>query len=374
MEDVLGAAGKLHRHLQSEHWSGELLTGPDPGVRFNARIGRFVKSYVRGITWRDQMAYFQAQGYWILDQWLLADQCGEAGHGPTAIACAESVLKLQRPAGYWEYPNPEWSGRVATVEGCFASLGLLECYAHTGRASFLVGAESWHEYLVGTIGFRAQRDPGMLAINYFSHQHGDDGGVPNNSALALWYMARLAELANEDRYLSHGPALIAWLAHVQSETGELPYEIASQENSGRPHFLCYQYNAYELIALSNYYQITGDSTVWPILERLAGYLAGGLNEEGAGRYDCSRATPEVMYYTTAIARALSQATTLGLGDFRTLADRGFQHVLSRQRLDGSFQFHSRANYGLLTDRRSYPRYLAMILNHLLSEAQARTVQ
>jgi hypothetical protein len=63
---------------------------------------------------------------------------------------------------------------------------------------------------------------------------------------------------------------------------------------------------------------------------------------------------------------------MGLGDFRALADRGFQHVLSYQRADGGFQFHSRANYGLLTDRRSYPRYLAMILNHLLCEAQPQT--
>jgi hypothetical protein len=124
--------------------------------------------------------------------------------------------------------------------------------------------------------------------------------------------------------------------------------------------------------LVHYYQITGDRAVWPILEGLAGFLAGGLNETGAGRYDCVQSTPEVMYYTSAIARALSQATRMGLGNFGALADRGFQHVLSHQRADGSFQFHSRANYGVLTDRRSYPRYLAMTLNHLLCGAQVQT--
>jgi hypothetical protein len=340
----------------------------------NARIGRFVKSYLGGIPWRDQMTYLQAQGYWILDQWLLADRFGDADHGSTAIACAEAVLQLQHPPGYWEYPNPEWKGRVATVEGCFAALGLLECFARTGRASFLDGAKQWHEYLIGTIGFRAQRDPRMLAINYFSHEHGDGGGVPNNATLALWNMARLAELAHEDRYLAHGPALIAWLAHVQLETGELPYEVGSRENRDRPHFLCYQYNAFQFLDLVHYVQITCDRAVWPILERLAGYLAGGLNEAGAGRYDCAEATPEVTYYTSAIARALSQATRMGLGNFAALADRGFQHVLSHQCADGSFQFHSRGNYGLLTDRRSYPRYSAMILNHLLGEARTQTIQ
>lgn len=373
METLLDAASKLNRHLLNEHCAGDLLVGPDPGVRINARIGRFVKSYLRRIPWRDQLVYMQAQGYWIVDQWRMADQFGDADHSHTAIACAEAVLKLQHSPGYWEYPNPEWKGRVVTVEGCYAALGLLECYARTEHAPFLAGAEQWHEYLIREIGFRAQRDPGMLAINYFSHHHGDGGGVPNNAALALRYMARLAELTDDDRYLEHGPALIAWLKHVQSETGELPYQIASGETVDTPHFLCYQYAAFEFLDLVLYYQTTGDRTVWPILERLAGFLSGGLNANGAARFDCNRATPEVTYYTAAVARALSQATTMGLGDFGELADRGFQHVLSLQRPDGSFAFHSRANYHLLTDRRLYPRYLAMILNHLLWESTTRAI-
>jgi hypothetical protein len=372
MENLRGAARNLHHYLQQEHWTGQLLVGADPGVRINARIGRFAKSYLRVIPWRDQMVYLQAQGYWILDQWLLADLFDEADHGPTAIACAEAVLELQRPPGYWEYPNPEWKGRIATVEGCYAALGLLECYARTGDARFLAGAKRWHNYLIGTIGFRAQRDPGMLAINYFSHQHGDGGGVPNNTALALRNMARLADLTHDDRYLTHGPSLVGWLAHVQLESGELPYSVGSQENIDRPHFLCYQYNAFEFIDLVHYYRITGDGAICPILERIAGYLSGGLSENGAARYDCTRATPEVLYYTSAIARALSQATTMKLGSFAALAGRAFQHVLSQQCTDGSFRFHSRANYGLLTDRRPYPRYLAMILNHLSWEAQTHT--
>jgi hypothetical protein len=373
MEDVLDAACKLNRLLLNEHWTGQLLVGPDPGVRINARIGRFVKSYLHNIPWHDEMAYLQAQGYWMLDQWLLADRFGDASFGLTAIACAEAVLQLQHSAGYWDYPNREWRGRVATVEGCWASLGLLECYARTGRKPFLTGAEQWHKYLIETIGFRQQRDPRMLAVNYFSHHDGDGGGVPNNAALALRFMARLAELARQDRYLAHGPALIAWLSHVQFETGELPYRLGSNAASDRPHFLCYQYNAFEFMDLVHYYKITGDRTVWAVLERLAGYLAGGLNANGAARFDCTRPTPEVAYYTSAIARALSQAATMGLGNAGTLADLGFQHVLSLQRPDGGFEFHSRADYGLLTDRRLYPRYLTMILNHLLWESEIRAI-
>src|SRR5690348_8182046 len=74
MENLLEAACKLNRHLLREHWSGQLLVGPDPGIRINYRFGRFAKSYLRKIPWRDHMVYMQAQGYWILAQWLLADQ------------------------------------------------------------------------------------------------------------------------------------------------------------------------------------------------------------------------------------------------------------------------------------------------------------
>ena len=39
------AAHSLHAHLVKKHWNGQVLQGPDYGIRFNARIGRFIKSY-----------------------------------------------------------------------------------------------------------------------------------------------------------------------------------------------------------------------------------------------------------------------------------------------------------------------------------------
>jgi hypothetical protein len=72
-----------------------------------------------------------------------------------------------------------------------------------------------------------------------------------------------------------------------------------------------------------------------------------------------------------VARALSQATAVGIADYRPLAERAYRRVLSQQQEDGGFRFYSRANYGLLSDRRSYPRYLCMILFHLLDEIQVQ---
>jgi hypothetical protein len=282
------------------------------------------------------------------------------------------VLAAQRPEGYWDYPNPEWRGRVATVEGCFAALGLLESYDRVQYEPFLIGAKKWYRFLIDGIGFRKQDDDGMLAINYFAHTSGRGGGVPNNTTLVLWNLAKLAKVTNDDRFLVICRPMVAWLNHVQLQSGELPYALGNTKSKDRIHFLCYQYNAFEFMDLVHYYRITGDKAIWPVLEGLASYLSTGLTKEGGARYNCLHKTPEVIYYTSAIAQALSQATLLGIDDFRSLTDQAFRQVLSQQKTSGGFEFYSRANYGFLSDRRSYPRYLAMILIHLLQEHQTRT--
>ncbi|MDX1522315.1 MAG: hypothetical protein R3264_11855 [Anaerolineae bacterium] len=369
--DLKTAAHNLHGYLLKEHWTGQALVGPDPGIRFNARIGRFIKGYLNFLPWSDNLVYLQAQGYWIFNNWLLAELAGEDHYRHLALACSDYVLAAQQPDGYWPYPNPEWRGRVATVEGCFAALGLLESYARRGNDDYLEGAKKWYDYLLSGIGFRGQARAGMLAINYFAHQSGDGGGVPNNSTLVLWTLARLAELSRDDQVLATAASLIRWLKHTQLASGELPYAVGATPAKDRIHFLCYQYNAFEFMDLVHYWRITGDASVWPIMEPLAAYLAGGLTEAGAARYDCAHAQPEVIYYTLAMAQALSQATSLGLGDFSRLVERAYGRVLSQQRQDGGFEFYSRGNYGFLSDQRSYPRYLAMILHHLLREVQTR---
>lgn len=367
MNDYLHAGQRLHRFLCENFWDGEALTGPDSGVRFNSRFWRFLKSYLAFLPWSDNYYYLQAQGYWVLSNWQLYDLVGEQQMADVAIKCAFGILKGQRPEGYWEYPNPEWKGRIATVEGDFGALGLLESYCRTREESLLAGAKKWYRFLMDGIGF--QGDDGLLAINYFANVPSDM--VPNNTTLTLLTLAKLADATNDDQYLRPCKDMVAWLSQVQLETGELPYAVESSERRGRCHFLCYQYNAFEFIDLMQYYHMTGDEAVWPVLERLAIFLSKGISESGAARYDCRRERPEVPYYTAAVAAALSQATVGGLGDFRVLADRAYRRILSQQRTDGGIEFFSRGNYGLLNDRRSYPRNLSMILYHLLLEAQTR---
>ena len=362
----------LHQYLMNAHWNGVALIGPDPGIRFNTRIGRFVKSYLSKLPWSDDLIYMQGQGYWVFGNWQLFDLTGDENAKATALACSDNIVERQMPEGYWEYPNPEWKSRIATVEGCFAALGLLDSYSRFPEDKYLQSAIRWFDYLISEIGFRLQEDETMWAINYFAHRPGKGGGVPNNSTLLLWFLARLYEVTGDAKFLEPCEKMVAWLKHVQLSSGELPYALGKTADQDKTHFLCFQYNAFEFMDLAYYHRITGDQEIWPLLPRLAKFLASGLTDQGIARFDCLHETPNVPYYTIAIARALSVAADLQLGDYRAKSELGFRQVLAQQRSNGSFSYHSRKNYGCLTDRRSYPRYLSMILCHLLQESRCKT--
>jgi hypothetical protein len=149
---------------------------------------------------------------------------------------------------------------------------------------------------------------------------------------------------------------LGFLAAAQLPTGELPYRIP-----GRPHYLCYQYNAFEFLAIARYAENTGDRQADAVLEKLAAFLLGGATPTGACRSSCDRTYPEVDYYTGALALALLRAEPYVRDAARLAAKRALERLLSVQRPDGSFAY-SRRDYGLpfLWDRRGYPRTLAII--------------
>ena len=366
------SAQRLHGYLLKRHWQSGAVYGPDSGVRFNARVGRFIKGYLSFLPWSDNYAYIQSQTYWILSNWLMFDLTGDEVFENLALQGTEFVCAKQRPEGYWEYPNPEWKNRIATVEGCVGSLALLESFRRTNRPEFLQAAKGFYQFLVEHIGFRQQPNGEMLAVNYFAHADGGSGGVPNNATLLLWMVAELARATDDRNYLEYGAPMVNWLKHVQLPTGELPYALGKEPGTDRLHFLCFQYNAFEFLDLVHYYELTDDQEVLPVMESLANFLAGGFTDSGACRFDCDCQTPEVNYYTIVLARALSRAQQMGIGTFSELIQPAFHHALAQQRPDGGFKFFSRFNYGLLADRRSYPRNLSMMLYHLLSEAKSQS--
>jgi hypothetical protein len=362
--ELVQSVSRLHRHIADAHWKEDHLAGPDPGIRFNSRVFRFFKSYLDFIPWRDDLVYAQAQKYWI-EANLLMDRLdlGGAGAGVAlARSCADYLLSVQRPEGYWDYPNPEWAGRIATVEGNYAAIGLLAVHAHTGDQALLEGARRWYEYATEFIGFQVRGH--TYAINYFGNLPG--GRVPNNSASTIRAFAMLARASNDDRYLEFCPPMVRFMSEVQLDSGELPYSVSGVTGGGRPHFLCFQYNAFQFLNILDYHSITGDEEAWGILTGLARFLEAGISPDGSARHDCESDLPRLPYYSAAIGIALRLATRAGLSSATDAADRAFRWVLDQQRADGSFP-HSLGDYRFLADRRSYPRYLSMILTHLAME-------
>jgi hypothetical protein len=357
----LRGAIRLHRYLVARHWSGKALIGPDPGIRFNYRIGRFIKSYLRQVRWRDDYYYLQGQAYWTLANWRLFDLLGQETCREIALRSSASMLAAQRSDGAWDYPNPEWKGRVATVEGSWGAMGLLETYRRTGESSFLTGALRWHRFLVETIRF--QRVGATLAANYFAHCEGVR--VPANSAIVLRFLAELAEATGDPAYLEQAGGLVRFFRSTQLASGEFPYAVEGALDRRRVvHFQCYQYNAFLCLDLIRYHELTRDTDSLALVPRLLGFLATGVAPDGHAFYACGNAHRAVSYHAAALAAAISAGARLGLTPPEP-AERAYAYVMRRQRPDGGFP-HSDRDYRLLSDRRSYPRYLAMILFHLLA--------
>jgi len=350
----------------SRHFRDGLLTGPDYGVRFNFRAWRFLKSAFPSIPWGDNYVFMQTQGYWILANWLLYERTGEPPYRAHALATSEAVQRLQRAEGFWSYPLPERKHLIATVEGCWASIGLLASHSHEPRAEFLAGAIRWYDFLVTRIGF--QNHTRGKAINYFDQPRGK---VPNNSVLAVWFFLLLWSATGDRRFLEHVDALFQFIAFVQRPSGELPYVIESPFERGREHYLCFQYNAFKFLELARCAAFEPGAPACSMMPPLARFLTAGVASTGASAIDCAsrgRSWPEVDYYTAVLAAALAEAAKFGLAD-EALSERCYARLLQRQRPDGSF-WYSTGDYGFLSDHRSYPRSQAMTLVHLLANRES----
>jgi hypothetical protein len=360
------AAVRAHRYLAEHHSRGGAIVGPDCGIRFNYRVGRFVKGYVAGRSWADDYAYIQAQGYWILGNWRLHSLTGDPAYRDLAIACSRYVVAAQRADGAWEYPNPEWKGRVATTEGSWGSLGLLESYARTRDEPFLASALRWYAFLVDRIGF--EEGDGVIAVRYFADRRG--ALVPNNTPFLLRLLAQLAAVTGDRSYLDRAGGLVRFVGRAQRDDGELPYTVRGL--AGGPdtaHFQCFQYNAFQCLDLIAYHALSGDPEVVPVVRRLADFLVRGVAADGHVRYDCTSTGREIVYHAAVVSAALRAARRLGAIDYEEAARRAAGYVLGLQRPDGSFPF-SRREHRVLADRRAYPRNIAMMIHHLLQGGQA----
>ena len=361
----LAAARRLHALLAARHLHDGRLSGADQGVRWNIRLGRFVKSYFPFLRPRERFYFVQGQAYWACASWTLGDLTGDPAFRDAARAATRVVAATQRPDGAWDYPLPERKHLVATVEGDFGAVAMLEGFRYERDAAWLEGARRWHAYVEREIGY--QEHAGGLCVNYFQKPR---GLVPNNTCEWIWVLGMLARATGEARFLDRVPGLLTFLEAVQMKSGELPYELAGgSEPRTRPHYLCYQYNAFQCMKLAWFAADSGDARARAIAERLSDYLATGVRPSGAVRASCASVLPEVLYYADAVGMALHTVSAYGWRDHHALADRAFRWVLAQQRADGGFPRFSRGDYFVLSDRNEYPRYLASTLFHLAERAR-----
>jgi hypothetical protein len=361
---LLEAALRLHARLETDHLEAGRLVGDDQGVRWNIRVWRFWKSYFPTLAPRERFFFLQGQGYWALANWTLHDLTGEDRFRARAIEATEVVDETQRDDGAWDYPLRERRHLVATVEGNFGALTLLEAHRRGLGDHVLASACAWHDYVELKIGYQEHR--GGIAVNYFDRPR---GMVPNNTAEWIWVLGRFASETGDPRFLGRVPSLLGFLEAVQLPGGELPYEIGGRYQARtRVHYLCYQYNAFQCMKLAWHAEAHDDPRARALAVRVARYLAGGVTRKGAVRASCRSAVPEVVYYADAVGLALHTVTRLGWADHAEPAARAFDWVLSCQRPDGSLPF-SRGDYYLLADDNRYPRYLATTLFHLAERAR-----
>lgn len=361
---LLEAALRLHARIESDHLHAGRLAGDDQGVRWNIRVWRFWKSYFPRLSPRRRHFFLQGQGYWALANWTLHDLTGNPHFADLARAATEVIDEAQREDGSWAYPLRERRHLVATVEGDFGAVALLEGYRRGMGDHLLRSARAWHDFVELRIGY--QKHSGGLAVNYFDRPR---GMVPNNTAEWIWVLGRFASVTGDARFLGRVSPLLGFLEAVQLPSGELPYELGGKyEVNTRIHYLCYQYNAFQCMKLAWHAETHGDARAQALAVRIARFLTGGVTGSGAVRAACGSRLPEVVYYADAVGMALHTVTRLGWADHGALADRAFAWVLSRQRGNGGFPF-SRGDYLLLSDRNAYPRYLATTLYHLSERAR-----
>lgn len=358
-QQLLDAALKLYHWLEKEHLRDGLLCGPDPGVRFNWRAGRFFKSVFPSLARGEDYIFMQTQGYWVIGNRMLRALTGESRYSDAARRCAESVLRLETAEGFWPYPLPQRRGLIATLESMWGAAALLDGYELDSRPELLEGAVRACDFIIRNIGFQPHGQG--EAINYFQRPRGK---VPNNSVTAVWFFLRMWKATGDSRLLEHVPALARFVESVQLPSGEIPYIVEGPNERAREHYLCFQYNAFQFLYMTWAEALVPGTWSAAAPRRLAEFLENGVRGTGACLIDCSGVRGEVDYYTAALGAALNRADRLGFSARRDLSQRCFARLLARQQPGGGFAF-STGDCGFLRDSQSYPRQQAMTLYHLL---------
>ena len=123
-----------------------------------------------------------------------------------------------------------------------------------------------------------------------------------------------------------------FISRAQKPSGEFPYTVSvgGKTRSARPHFQCYQYNAFECLNLMRYHGLSRDDSALSLISRQLDFLSGGLGGDGHASYDCGERRRSVTYHSAALAAAFAEAGRLGMAGYEVLSERAYSYVLRLQ--------------------------------------------
>ena len=213
---------------------------------------------------------------------------GEARYRDLALESTAATLRLQHARGIWVLSASRAQHLIATVEGDWGAIGLLASYAREPRQEYLAGALRWYDYLVNRIGF--QDAPPGKAINYFHRPRGKDAEQLGGGGVA--FSAACGRRQGRSDFSSTCRAMLEFIAATQLPSGELPYIVAGQYESGREPLSLFSVQCFSVLEAGVGRGAASSRRQGAILARARKFLAKGVTPSGASAADCSSERPK----------------------------------------------------------------------------------
>ena len=274
------------------------------------------------------------------------------------------LLDKQEEEGFWHFKKFEGKGnRIQTVDSSHGAISLLGLFRITGNKKYLLSALNFSDYIYNN--GRAEYDNGKIYYRYYLDGEYADLRVTNISCLLISLFTESYKATKETKYLSWASELIPFIEKMSLASGELRYSSIRKQYQGP------QYNAFQLIFLSNYYSITKDTKIKKIMEGIKNYICNSVNGNGSIDYGnigwgYNAKGRLVYYHSFAVSKALRVFDQLFDKNHNLEIYKTTMFGLTHQKLDGSYPFGKNALFGVIDDVVPYPRYIGYCANLSLS--------
>jgi len=274
------------------------------------------------------------------------------------------LLNNQKEGGFWFFNKFEGKGvRIQTVDNAHGALSLLRFFRLTKQKKVLRSALSFCEYIRNE--GRVEYGNRKVFYKYYLDGEYENLRVTNISCLLISLFTEAYRLTKKEKYIDWANELVPFIKEMQRPDGELCY------SSNREQYQGPQYNAFQFIFLSSYYNITRNKIIDRVMRRMSSYLINSVNDDGSIKYGnigwgYNSDGRSAYYHSFAVSKAIRisdqlfgtsnnkhifQTTMFGLRSFNT---------------EGSYPYGKATLFGLIDDIVPYPRYIGYCGNLALS--------